>query len=267
MTTPVQTHAANVCPTTRRLEFLRRARLELHPFAAVFLVGSLSWGRFHSVYDRGSKSSDIDLLIVVDDFIPLTADAFSKSEVRILKAASAFLPDCSSADWAQIDIFNCKVIDAGFPCDVSLSFVRKSCFFRLMKAEGGEFTLWRQSLSSATAEHKDIFGKSHTLAIERYQACGGVVDRIEINPTGVVDFVPNHFQMMILPLQETIGHCEAEIATLVCQMARRIHAEVRIDAPWQLHPRYQRIPESILRNWNEHLLRGPRTLQFGELGI
>lgn len=262
-----ETPAANLCPTTRRLDFLRQDRIELHSFAAVFLVGSLSWGRFHSVNERGSKSSDIDLLIVVDDFTQLTADAFSKSEIGILKAASAGLPDCSSAEWEQIDIFNCKVIDTGFPCDVSLSFVRKRSFFRLMNAEAGEFTLWRQSPSTATAEHKDIFGNSHTLAIERYQACGGFVDRIEINPQGVVAFVPNHFQMMILPLQETIGHCEAEIAAIVCQMARRIHAEVRIDAPWQLHPRYQRIPESILRNWNEHLLRGPRTLQFGELGI
>lgn len=254
-----QKNSSLLRPTMRRLAFLRESGLSAHGLPAVFLTGSMAWGKFFAVSDDRRPVSDIDLFAVVPSFHSSSYEAFKN-----VLGTEDFARLCELTRHIPVHLrVDCVVVHGpacGSDFDISLTLSTQEGFERIVRGASRTVVSWRDKPSGATGMIVRAPGSApRSVAIEETETKLGAILSVESWHWRVADWLPTTFQQLFLPIVEKIGGCAPDLRVHVrdlnIQMLGRIETLRLRDTSW--HCRHDRMPPWLQRQIRELLAMGP----------
>lgn len=251
----------DVRPTLDRLEWLFEQNLGKHSFEAMFLIGSLSWGRFCSVCSREDHNSDVDLLIVLKSL----NDESNERKLELFNSTANLvyseMRELVAGNRVDVIAFESLIPDRHFT--LSCTLIEERAFVAMLEGKLNEVVALRNKRIDVDSE------------IRRHHHAGELYRPVLTKKLGNGYFlvtsslyrpfsgigVPAYIELL-LPHLEYFGFLPSHIEKLVKKLAREIGNKLHgaSDLNQFAHYRYNRMSQTSKKRLGDHLMAGPYRL-------
>ena len=221
------TDSKRIHSTISRLSYIQSLlSMRSHGMRGIILGGSMSYGRFYSVYDKENHRSDIDLLIVFDGDLE---NVFSQAWCEFLGLEKtnkwiASANDFFRNDLIDIGAYHFQVPEHSFEVSLTLVPSTKLNDVFLVSPLGGDYAkkhlrfMTDRRFASTKIVLSDFEGNPHAFEVTGCAADDLTIYSIPACVSSEEYWVPNGFQNFAAPLFEILYDADGTVNSTLQQL-------------------------------------------------